>query len=173
MAVSRVVGILFILGVIIEKSYSTFIQQQARNWNKIKITFELCRPDLSSSATATEPAAYCWRKLEMFNNAWFQFLVVFSDGYWVSQLMVAIIRYMFVKYPIEIHNYIPNNSDSSYKNLIFCRLLWWSSCIIKNRKWCINVSATVESPLFSSHSSDSVLNKCLKLMMFSSLIAWK
>ena len=92
----------------------------------------------------------------MFNNALFQFLVVSSDGYWVSQLMVAIIRYMFVKYPIEIHNYIPNNSDSSYKNLIFCRLLWWS-CIINNRKWCINVSATVESPLFSSHSSDSVL----------------
>ena len=48
-----------------------------------------------------------------------QFLFL-SYSYWISQLIIAIIRYIFVMYPIEVHNRMPDNES---KNKLFKRIL--------------------------------------------------
>ena len=41
-------------------------------------------------------------------------------SYWSSQLIISLIRYFFVMYPIQVYNCLPNNN---YKNKIFYKLL--------------------------------------------------
>ena len=41
-------------------------------------------------------------------------------SYWSSQLIISLIRYFFVMYPIQVYNCLPNNN---YKNKIFFKLL--------------------------------------------------
>ena len=54
----------------------------------------------------------------LYNN--FTKYTVYS--YWISQLIIAIIRYIFVMYPIEVHNRMPDNES---KNKLFKKILKW------------------------------------------------
>ena len=43
-----------------------------------------------------------------------------SYSYWNSQLIIAIIRYIFVMHPIEVHNRLPDNDS---KNKLFKKIM--------------------------------------------------
>ena len=47
-------------------------------------------------------------------------VLIISDSYWGSQLIIALIRYLMVKYPIAAHNALPTNNC---KNVFFLKLL--------------------------------------------------
>ena len=50
----------------------------------------------------------------------FSNVLIISDSYWGAQLIIALIRYLMVKYPIAAHNALPTNSC---KNVFFLKLL--------------------------------------------------
>jgi len=57
----------------------------------------------------------------LYNN--FTKYTVYS--YWISQLIIAIIRYIFVMYPIEVHNRMPDNESKNklFKKILKCSFL--------------------------------------------------
>ena len=55
-------------------------------------------------------------------------------SYWASQLIIASIRYFYVKYPIQVHNFAPTNG---FKNKMFLKLLRYVVCNVKCIYKCI------------------------------------
>ena len=54
------------------------------------------------------------------NNEFKHSFEIYSCSYWSSQLIISLIRYCFVMFPIRVHNYLPTNN---YKNKLFFELL--------------------------------------------------
>ena len=50
----------------------------------------------------------------------FSNVLIISDSYWGFQLIIALIRYLMVKYPVAAHNALPT---SNCKNVFFLKLL--------------------------------------------------
>ena len=67
------------------------------------------------------PCKYRYCSQEVLDG-WLVNLIEFRTSYWSVQLTIAIIRYVFVMFPTEVHNLFPN---SKYKNKLFLRIIKW------------------------------------------------
>ena len=73
--------------------------------------------------------------LQIFVKISLKQVVIFVDfrsSYWSSQLFISILRYLFVMYPIEVHNYLPN-MNGMQRNRSFFKLLRWKINLCKQQ----------------------------------------